>query len=290
VIQEIHYKIRWRARGHHPGHHRSAQSGGGLEFLRHLPLVVARDPRRIDLRASLRDPAEQFLVRTFRQRSQVPVYIVADLSASMGFAGERRKLDVLADLTESLAYSAARTGDRFGFVGCDEILRDDFALPASHAVGGGLAISARLRSFAPRATSARALELAVNYLPRQRALVFLVSDFHLPQALLARALDSLSLHEIVPVVLWDRLEYKQLPRLGFVRVRDAETGRERTLFMRAALRERIVANFEQHRRGIEQTLFEHQLTPLFLEDGFDAQRVTRHFFRDSAGGDALEAA
>ena len=39
--------------------------------------------------------------------------MVADLSASMGFEGAQRKLDVLADFVDSLAWSAWRTGDSF---------------------------------------------------------------------------------------------------------------------------------------------------------------------------------
>ena len=45
-------------------------------------------------------------VRVASERKAVPVYAVADLSASMAYEGRFRKLDVLADFVEALAWSA----------------------------------------------------------------------------------------------------------------------------------------------------------------------------------------
>ena len=53
---EIHYKISWRSKGNFPGHHPSQQPGGGLQFRNHVNLIDAPDPRRFDIRASIRDP------------------------------------------------------------------------------------------------------------------------------------------------------------------------------------------------------------------------------------------
>ena len=82
MLKEFHYKIDWRSKSHLPGHHRSNQSGGGIEFRGNVPLLSSPDPRRLDIRSSLSDPFDQWFVRSFRQRSQVPVYVLADLSAS----------------------------------------------------------------------------------------------------------------------------------------------------------------------------------------------------------------
>ena len=65
---ELHYKVPWRASGSYPGHHPSQQKGGGLQFRHHVPLLDAPDPRRFDVRASLRDPFEQVQVRVCRPR------------------------------------------------------------------------------------------------------------------------------------------------------------------------------------------------------------------------------
>lgn len=278
MSKEIHYRITWRTRGHHPGFHRSNQGGAGLEFRGLAPLLVARDPRRLDLRSSLRDPFEQFLVRTFRQRSQVPVFLLADLSASMGFVGEHRKMDVVADLAEALAYSAHRTGDRFGFLGFDDALLTDLQMSPTHFLAAGLDLGQRLRNHEAGGHSSRGLLEAVSYLPRQRSLVFLASDFHLPLAELEQALLPLGRHACVPLVLWDRTEYERLPRFGFATVQDAETGEQRTLLMRATLRQRIQAAFLSRRQALVELFADHQSPALFLEDGFDAAAITQYFY------------
>ena len=136
-LAEVHYRIAGRVGGIVPGHHRSTRGEGGFEFRRYASLFDAPDVRRLDLHASLRDPFGQWRVRINSLRQSIPVAIVADLSASMGFEGAQRKIDVLADFIASLAWSAWRTGDSFGFVGCDDIVRDDWWLPQTRRAAPG---------------------------------------------------------------------------------------------------------------------------------------------------------
>ena len=145
-MDEFFYRLRRPALGHFPGSHRSRRGEHGLEYRGHAPLIAAPDARRIDLHASLRDPWEQWFVRVFDERKAVPVYVVADLSGSMGYRGERRKLDVLADFTRALAWSAYRNGDAFAFIGCDDAVRDEWLVPPSRHKGAGLDVSHRLRA------------------------------------------------------------------------------------------------------------------------------------------------
>lgn len=284
MLREFHYKIDWRTKSHLPGHHRSSQPGGGLEFRGNVPLLAAPDPRRLDIRASLSDPFEQWFVRSFRQRSQVPVYLVADLSASLGFSGERRKMDVLADFTESVAYSVHRTGDRFAFMGCDEVLRPDFLLLPTHALAAGLEVVQRLRNLVPSGTSAAGLLNAGPNLTKQRSLIFLVSDFHFNAGLLSSLMESLSGHRICPIVLWDRAEFERLPRFGLISVRDTESGHKRTLLLRPAFQERLREAFAARRSWLTRLFTSYDTQALFIEDGFNAEHVTQYFHRveDSA--------
>ena len=87
MIEEFHYTIPWRASSPHPGAHASSQLGGGDEFAGLVPFASSPNPRNLDIRASLSDPFGQLAVRTFRQRSNIPVAVLADVSASMGFVG-----------------------------------------------------------------------------------------------------------------------------------------------------------------------------------------------------------
>jgi uncharacterized protein (DUF58 family) len=279
MLGEFHYRINARAGGHFPGHHRSVQPGGAFEFRGHVPLLDRPDPRRLDIHVSLRDPFGGWVVRDFQQRSSVPVYVVADISASMGCVAEgRRKLDVLADIFASAAYSAFRTGDRFGFVACDEQVREEYFQPPSHSRGAGAALEKKLRCLQPSGHNAAGLLGAHRYLSRQRALIFLVSDFHFSISLLDEVMHSLSQHQVIPVVLWDVAEYAQLPNFGFATLRDSESGKQRSVWMRPKLRERIQAQFAQHRAEMEKIFLQHQSPALFLDGSFNPDIMTQYFY------------
>jgi hypothetical protein len=248
-------------RGQFPGRHRSTRGASGFEFRGHASLLDVPDPRRLDLHASLRDPMGNWLVRVQSERRSIPVTMVADLSASMGFEGARPKLQVMADFAESLSWSAWRNADSFGFVGCDTQVREAF-----------------LRTLQPQGRSAGGLLEAHRHLGRQRSLVFLLSDFHLSAALVESVLDSLAPHDVVPVVLWDRQEFALGVGRGLARVIDPESGHRRLVWWRPALRQRWLAQQQAHRGALLKQFQARRLTPLFLEDGFDADAVTRYFY------------
>lgn len=279
MIPEFHYHVNWRSPGIHPGHHRSAQHGGGYEFAGHAPLTTNPDPRNLDIRATLHDPFGQLMVRTFRQRSAIPVYVVADLSASMGFQGAASKTELLAEFTASVAYTAYRTGDFFGFIGCDSTIRWDLVLPLRWHKGAAPELLQDLKTLRPRGKSSDGLNEVAPHLGKQKSLIFLVSDFHFALDHLDTLLKTLVRHDVVPVVLWDSAEYDQLPSWGLIYVEDPETGARRRLFMRPALREKVRASFAKRRNDLGEICMLHGREPFFLIDRFDPDELTRYFYR-----------
>ena len=172
--------------------------------------------RRLDLHASLRDPFGAWQVRLHSERKAIPVALVADLSASMGFEGAQRKLDVLADLADSLAWSAWRTGDSFGFVGCDEQVRADRASPRRAAAAPGWRSRSAAHAAADRAFGARAARSAPP--PAEPACAGLPGLRLSPAAgQIDTVLDSLALHEVVPVVLWQPVNLPSARRAAWRR-------------------------------------------------------------------------
>ena len=243
MIAEFHYPIRWRSSRVHPGHHGSTQTGGSDEFYGHAPLMAYPEPRHIDVHATLHDPFGQFMVRVFRQRSSVPVHVIADVSASIGFGDTSSKLARVADFCAAAAYSAFRTGDPFGFLGCDTEVRWDLHLPLRWYKGLPDHFRAELSGLTPGGSSSvEGLCAAAAQLRRQRSLVFLVSDFHLTVDETARVLDAFVHHDVVPIVIWSDTEYDTLPTFGWLNLADPETGLQRRLFMRPRLRERFDAD------------------------------------------------
>jgi len=276
-IKEFSYHIGWRNRGRHPGRHASTQRGMGMEFIGHTSLLNYPDPRRIDLRQTLRDPMEQVYVRLFNQKSATPVYVICDLSGSMNFGSKTRKIRQAADIAESIARSATKNADPFGFVGFDDVVREDWISTQSFKSQRAVELAERLKDYHPLPVSGSGVTDVWRFLPRERSLIFMISDFHMPMSQLEEALSNLTRHHIVPVVLWDDDEYKNLPEFGITAVTDPESGQKRTLFLRKNLRSKIIASFEARREAIYALFMQFDMPPFYVEGDFDADRLTEYF-------------
>lgn len=248
----IPYRLNWRSSSFRPGAHGGRQLGVGGAFRGFAPLMDYPDPRRIDVRATLRDPFQALHVRRFEQRSAATVYVLADVSASMGFRGRVRKMRLLAALSAALAISARQYGDAFGFIGCDETVREELFFPATTKRGLEVEIARRLDDLTPQGRSAIGLLEAARQLGGKRKLIFLISDFHMPLADVEAVLEALARHDIVPVMLRDQAETADLPRWGLAEFSDLETGRKRLAVMRPALYERWQRETRERDAALEQ--------------------------------------
>jgi len=277
-IQPFQYRPPRPVVGVFPGAHPGQMVGNGQLFKRHETLIARPDPRRIDLRASLLDPFGNYQVRVQQQHSAVDVFLLADLSASMGFAGNHNKRSVLADMLLSIAASALDHGDGFGFIACNQQVLTDCYLPAGKHMGRIQALAERLQKLVLRPGSAGLLQ-AQRYLPNHRALVFLLSDFHFPLAQLQAILQSLSCHDVIPLVLWDQAEYSRLPDWGLFQLQDLETGKRRTLWLRPGLKRKIEQAFARRRSQLQHHFRAFGCEPLFIENGYRAAQLTQYFLR-----------
>lgn len=286
IPQEFFYHLGWRARGFHPGTHPTRTSGGNADFQSYVPFMENPNPRRIDLRATLRSVPRQLMSRSYHERSAVAVYAVLDLSESMHFSGNCNKFKLMTEIVTSAAWSAVRNGDSFGLVACDNAVRFDlFEAPAyrpglAEEIRAKLLISQQLGNSIDKTIqplTATALPLAAQLLRQKRSLVFLISDFHLPDALISQTLSSLMPHDVIPLVLWDSSEYSNIPDWGWARVRDMEGGGESSLFLRPGLVQKIKAAYAERRKNISALCLNAGVrAPFFIEDTFRAEQLTRH--------------
>jgi uncharacterized protein (DUF58 family) len=247
---DLPYRLDWRAAGVRIGAHRGKVVGTGGLFRDFDTLMRSPDPRRIDLRMSMRDPHETLYIRRFEQKTAITVYALVDLSASMSFAGSVAKMQVVADLCATLAASTRRIGDAFGLIGCNEHIVPQFFLPATRSRGSEADMVEGLRNYVPVGRSAEGLIEGASYLAGRRKLVFVLSDFYMPLATIERLFEALSQHDVVPIVLKDRRETSDLPRYGLVSLTDLETGRRRLLAMRPGLREKWRSDAEAQMRAL----------------------------------------
>lgn len=272
----FHYKVGGRAGGRRPGAHAGRSSGAGNEFLAHARLFDHPDPRRLDLRASLRAGGDEWLVRTHRQRAAVTVNAVVDVSASMA-CGMPRKLDIAAAFVESMGSSAFKTGDAAGLCAFDGAARHDLYRPAQHSRMIGHTMGNLIRDASPAGTPGCGLSAALRPLAGRQSMVFLLSDFHWPLAQMAAALDQLASAWVVPVVIWDPSEVAPPKENAFVRLRDAETGHLRSLWLTPRLRRQWQEKIDQRRSELEALFATRNLRPLYLSGAFDADAVSQYF-------------
>ncbi|GAB6068857.1 hypothetical protein JCM13664_21780 [Methylothermus subterraneus] len=275
-MKEFHYRIAWRTRSVRPGHHRSHTAGSGYEFRGHTTLIDYPDPRKLDIHATLHDPFGQYKVRQFSQTSTIPVFAIADLSASMAIG---HKPQLLSELATAVAYSAYRTGDPFGFLGVNDQIALHFPLRLSKS--RALELKRRLAQIRLQGGNG-ALHRLTAYLGTKRALIFLLSDFYFPLSEVQALLAQLQPHDVVPLVLGLESERQPPARWGWARLYDPETGRHRFLWLSPSSKTRLDAAFCDHRAQLTELCRRYGRPPLFVEDRFHPDRLTRYFLETCA--------
>jgi uncharacterized protein (DUF58 family) len=280
--QEFHYRLPRPIGGQRPGTHPGASLGAGQEFVSHASLFDRPDPRRLDLRASVRNVGGDWLVRVHRQRAGVPVHVIADVSASMSFGARKTKLQVVADFVEALGQSAFRVGDPLGMRAFDAAERDDLFMPALLGKGTGSVMAAMLRHCETRSGGIAGLEDVAIHFSGRRGLIFLLSDFHWPIGSLGTVLDFFAHAYLVPMIVWDPAEIEPPRSNAIAALRDAESGVRRTLWLRAELRGQWRAAVAQRRAELERAFIARGIRPFYVNGAFDGEALSQYFFEATA--------
>ncbi|CAN7660121.1 DUF58 domain-containing protein [Caballeronia sp. LjRoot31] len=279
-MPEFHYRLPMRAGGSRPGSHPGSSFGAGQAFAMHARLFDHPDPRRIDLRASLRAIPAEWLVRVHLQRVAVPVYVLIDVSASMHFGRLKSKLDVAADFVGALGYSAFRAGDQVGMLAFDAAEREDLYSPARYGQGVGDVMAATVRRAAQSpgvAGGIDGLEKSVAKLAGRQGIVFIVSDFHWPLKRLPTILDTLTHAYAIPMVIWDSAEVEPPEHGGLLAVDDAETGERRTVWLQGKTRRDWRDAVVRRRAEIERIFDKRGIRPFYVQGAFEAEALSRYF-------------
>ncbi|MFC3714064.1 DUF58 domain-containing protein [Sphingoaurantiacus capsulatus] len=104
------------------GAHRSRSRGSGLEFAQYRAYEQGDEPRQIDWKLYAR--SDKFFVREAERESPLTLWVLIDLSASMGQGDAARpgyaRLDAARTLAACLAELAIAEGDRFGLIALHE--------------------------------------------------------------------------------------------------------------------------------------------------------------------------
>lgn len=218
----------------------------GHEIAAHKPYSPGDDLRHVDWNALAR--LDQRVVKTFRAEREAPLHLLLDASGSMNEPAADAKFPFAIGLAASLAYIALRHGNpvRVALLGGREsaqlspLLRHVQRLPELQQFLGAAAAHGPTRLV----DGLRAY-LRTTRLP---GTAIIVSDFLVEPAQYESALDELRGHRYdvaaIRVIGPAERDAEALPRR--VRLRDAETGVERTLELTAALRQRYAEALEEH--------------------------------------------
>ena len=278
----IHCHVRWRPAGQQPGARHGLVAGLGGQLGSVVLLRDTPDPRRLDLRASVRDPFENIWVRDFNLNSALKVIVLVDTSASMGYVGKVNRMHVAQEIASQLALSAYRSGDAFGLFAAGEVINKQCMLPPKANRGAWLWVNHHFAKLIPQGKHADGLLQAVPYLPQKRCLVFVVSDFRWPVGQLKLLLKKLSHHDVVPVMLQDPAEMDALPKSGIAILRDVETGAGQFVWMRAGLQKQMQDLRAQHIKNVEEASRLYGNKPFVVKGAFDTALLTKYFMERSS--------
>ena len=200
--------------------------GAGLDLADLREYQHHDDVRDIDWNVTARTAMPH--VRVFTEDREMAAWFLLDLSPSVDFgSGEQRKRNVSAEFVAVLARMLTRHGNRVGALlygsGVDTVIPTRGG--RRHVLHLLHAMRARPPATPGSPTRLRDLLDSAASLIRRRSTVFVVSDL-ISEPGWERSLGLLAQrHEVVAVRLLDPLEL-QLPDLGLLTLRDAETGEQ----------------------------------------------------------------
>jgi uncharacterized protein (DUF58 family) len=273
VLRRLEWTVIRRLDGLLYGDYRTLFRGFGLDLADLREYQYHDDVRYIDWNVSAR--LQTPYVRVYNEDREVTAWFLLDMSPSVEFGSQVKKRSVSTEFVTVLARLLTRHGNRVGALFYGDSV--DTMIPARSGRRHALHILHRILS-RPETPQSGATDLSeflstALRLMQRRSLVFIVSDFisapgwAKPLAYLAQR------HEIVAVRLYDPLEM-ELPDLGLITMRDAETGEQ--LFVDThdrGFRKRFAALAERR---------EQELRAAFAQAGVDALEL-------STGDDLVDA-
>ena len=224
-IQKFHFRTRFLANDLFAGQYVSAFKGKGMEFSEVREYVPGDDVRDIDWNVTAR--MGHPYVKVFSEERELTVLLLLDLSASNLFGTSKRfKRELAAEVAGLLAFVAVRTNDKVGAVlFSDKVER---FIPPKKGAGHVWGLIRDIFSHEPQsaATNLSAPLDHLNKLVRRHAVVFLISDFMVPE-FDRKTQTSMFLasrkHDLTAIRIQDPAE-RILPNVGLVWMRDPETG------------------------------------------------------------------
>ena len=203
------------------GEYHSSFKGRGMTFSEVRQYQFGDDIRSIDWNVTAR--YNEPYIKVFEEERELTMMLVVDISGSESFGTTQQfKRDILTEISATLAFSAIQNNDKVGLLlFSDEI---ELFIPPKKGKTHVLRIIRELIEFKPQSRKTdltQALRYFSNVM-KKKAIVFILSDFI--DTNYENALKIVGKkHDVTGIRVYDKLE-TELPKLGMVPMRDAESG------------------------------------------------------------------
>jgi uncharacterized protein (DUF58 family) len=278
VLRRLEWTVIRRLDGLLQGDYRTLMRGSGLDLADLREYQLHDDVRHIDWNVTARMQVPH--VRVFTEDREMAAWFLLDLSPSVDFGStDQRKRHVSTEFVAVLARMLTRHGNRVGALlygsGVDTVL------PAR---GGRMHVLQLLHTMQTRPLAAAQGSTRLHELlqsgaatVRRRSTVFVVSDF-ISEPGWEKSLGLLAQrHEVVAVRLLDPMEL-ELPDLGLIPIRDAETGEQMLVDTHdAGFRRRFARIAAQREADLRQSFLRAGVDTLELSTSDDLVQAVMRF-------------
>ena len=223
-VRQIEIKTRGLSNNIFAGQYHSAFKGKGMSFSEVREYQYGDDVRDIDWNVTAR--YNKPYVKVFEEERELTVMLLIDVSNSLDFGTiKQMKKDMVTELAATLAFSAIQNNDKIGVIFFSDKIEK--FIPPKKGRKHILYIIRELLDFKPESKRTD-IKMAVEYLTnviKKRCTTFMLSDFIDDNDYRNALTIANRKHDIVAIQVYDR-RLSELPDVGLMKVRDAETGHE----------------------------------------------------------------
>ena len=227
-VRKIEIKTRGLSNEIFAGKYHTAFRGRGMSFSEVREYRAGDDVRDIDWNVTARSRTPH--IKVYEEERELTMMLLVDVSGSRMFGTtDRLKKNLQTEIAAVLAFSASENNDKVGCIFFSD--RIEKFIPPKKGRSHILAIIRELVGFEPQSRGTRISE-ALRFLTnvtKKHCTAFLLSDFLDPGKDRTALEDALKIasgkHDLVGIRVSDPRE-AELPDVGIVEMKDAETGRK----------------------------------------------------------------
>ncbi len=232
-VRKIEIKTHGLSRNIFAGEYHSQFKGRGMAFSEVREYQPGDDVRSIDWNVTAR--LNKPYIKVFEEERELTVMLLVDVSGSRNFGTiSQMKRDTMAEVAATLAFSTIENNDKVGVIFFSN--RIEKFIPPKKGKSHVLHIIRELLSFEPESHGTD-INAALEYLTnaqKRRCTAFLISDLmdtgfsRQPSAVSHQKASPIVIasrkHDLNVIQIYDRRD-EQMPDVGLIKVRDAETGK-----------------------------------------------------------------